>query len=647
MPVGDDRVYGLKGVIGLVQQFMTRVERDGVLHSPDFPVLVVVGFRGSGKTAVLSRLADLLHQVPHARLDLEMNRHASVPAALSAIAFDLSRKYPKYELRFPRFIAGQLVAGLTLDLTDHSQACKQVEAALAHHRDFDTIREVLVNTAGSVLTTMGARAGVSITPPTGLLRFGVGWLSRRAPGRQLALGPYQSWYGHRDLGLHQDSIDVLVDLNRWANDTEDEDAQTRVDELLWAAFLADLRAEFGRGRQAAERSLNCVVLLDNADTELGRRFLGQLVQARRQRAVGEQDDADPLTVVATSRGALLADVPEADRSDVAPAALHAWRDTDVTDMLRVWWLALRLPDLTEDEVARAAADTGLSWGNNQRISRVVYQLTGGHPAATSLVLDALARSSPRKWLEPEAVLGRADQDAGTVEEQILDRLLTGVSAASLRDLVTCAPARKRAHALALADEDGLLTNSRAGYDEIVDSLLWPEEGSAGLTLLRRLLVRVLARRGDDAPSWSRVHGKLRHASDDETDTLYYALADGELGFVVSRLHDLLAELTGEEWCTLVTAVAAAPYRVRRRTVPIDEVRALVDEAGPAPPAACVARLVAGLHLTEDPFTDSRRRDVHLQIADDYAEVARLCPGGPHAVFLDASRRHRREAEWWD
>src|SRR5262245_12357166 len=224
---------------------MTRVERDGALHSVDFPVLVVEGFRGTGKTAVLSRLSGLLEQIPHARIDLEKNRHASVPAVLSAIAFDLSRKYPKYTLRFPRFIIGQLVAGLELDLTDHAQACRQVVAALEHHRDVDAVREVLVDTADTVLS-----AASPIRPPRSLVKYGVTWLSKHAPGRYLALGSYQSWYGHRDLGLRNDPIDTLVDLNRWATDVEDEDNRARIDELLWAAFLADLRAEFDRGRRA-------------------------------------------------------------------------------------------------------------------------------------------------------------------------------------------------------------------------------------------------------------------------------------------------------------------------------------------------------------------------------------------------------------
>lgn len=161
--VHSDRVYGRKPVIRLVRELMAREETGGSLRSQRFPILVVEGFRGAGKTALLSTLDDLLDQrVPYARLDFEANRHASVPQVLSALAFELSRKCPRYGvLQFPRFI---------------------------------------------------------------ILK----WLTTRAP-RRIVLGSFQDWYGHRDWGLTNDSVDVLVDLSRWAGNTEDEDAQQRVD----------------------------------------------------------------------------------------------------------------------------------------------------------------------------------------------------------------------------------------------------------------------------------------------------------------------------------------------------------------------------------------------------------------------------------
>lgn len=480
------------------------------------------------------------------------------------------------------------------------------------------------------------------------------------PWRRVVLGSFQNWYGHRDLGLPHDPIDVLVELNRWATDLdldpEDDDNRQRIEELLWAAFLADLRAEFDRGRRAAVRSLNCVVLLDNADIVLGRRFLHQLVRDRRQRAVGEQDDADPLTVVVTSRGRLLANVPDAADVTVAPDDAHAGQLPHSTNWSRSWWLKYRLPDLTEDEVGRAVTDMALTWGGNERLTRVVYELTGGHPASTRLVLDAIAQSPPQQSIEPEVILSRAQSnatsdDSTTVEDEILGRLLGGVSEPTARDLETCAAARDSKQALALAGQDDLLASSDAHYEQDLGPTLWPAAESTGPTLMRRLLRRRLARRDSaDLPSWSKVHAKLRHicrTGDDEAGELYHALAYGELGFVTQRLHQRRVELDSTTWYDLLTSVTQAPHQHRSREEPIDEVRTLVNSAELEQPFTPVGRLVAALWIANDPFTGSRRRDLHLQLADDYADVSRAYPDGPHAVFLEATRRHMRQAEWWE
>lgn len=648
MAVGSDRVYGRKRVIELVRELTMREKRGRSLRNRRSPILVVEGFQGTGKTALLSALVELLDQrVPHARLDFEVNSRASVPQVLSALAFDLSRKCPRYgALGFPRFIVGQLVIGLELDLTHHGRARRQVVDALKRQRGMAAVREVLVDTAGSVL----GMVGLPFRPPASVLRLVARWLTEWVPGHRVVLGSFQHWYGHRDLGLRNDPIDVLVDLNRWATDTEDEGNRRRIDELLWVAFLADLRAGFGRRRWADERVLNCVVLLDNADTELATRFLNQLVRARSQRAVGDQDDADPLTVVATSRGALLADVPLADQARWAPDDTPPGSNPPAADWSRCWWLQYRLPDLIDDEVGRAVTDMALTWGDDQRLTQVVYQLTGGHPASTRLVLGAVAKAPPQKWIEPEAILsqGAGAEQPLTVEEQMVDRLLGDVSQVAFRDLVTCAAARSREQALALAGQDDLLVRGQVDYGEALDPILWPADGSAGAVLLRRLLRRRLARRDPAvSPSWPAVYARLRALRDDDAGQLYYALAEGDLGFVAGRLHQRLGELDSTVWSGLLASVVEAPSQHRHREAPIDEVRSLLSSAELDEPLTSVARLVVALWIAGDPFTDSRRRHLHWQIAADYGEVSQLCPGGPHVVFLEAARRHRREAEWWD
>lgn len=647
----SDRFYGREPVIKLVRKLMAREEVGRSLRNRHYPILVVEGFRGAGKAALLSALDELLDQrVPHARLDFEANEDASIPQVLSALAFELGIWCPRYgALRFPRFIIGQLVMDLDLDLTNRPLARRKVVAELELLRGVDTFRNVLADAAGNVLTTMSRGAGLPVEPPRNMLRIILEWLTRLAP-RRIVLGSFQDWYGHRGLGATKDSVDVLVTLNQWARDAKDEDGRQRVDELLLSAFLADLRAEFDRGRRADERSLNCVVLLDNADTELGRRLLEELVHARLQRG---PDNAEPLTVVATSQGVLLADVPDQDWSLVTLDDISSGQLPSTADLSRPWWRC-PLPALTEAEVTRAVAALALERGNNRRLTQVVMQLTDGHPASTQLVLEAIARHPPATSLiEPEVILGRAtsgerSEHPLTVEDQMLDHLLAGVAdERRLRDLETCAAAREWEHASTLPVQGNLTASKRATYRAILQSTLWPADQTAGPTLLRRLLVRRLARRDPEiSPSWSDVHGRLRDACRAESDELYYALAGGELGLVTQRLHQRLTELKDNQWLELLDSATAAPRQRRQRHALVEEVRVLVKEAELEQSLTSLAQLIAALWIVTDPFIDSNRRELHLQIADDYTDLAQLTLNAPSALLRDRSRLHRTEAGRW-
>jgi hypothetical protein len=662
--LGSNRLYGRRRAIELVRELMAREDKGDVLHNQHFPIQVLEGFRGAGKTALLTELADLLDQrVPYARLDFEANKLASVPEALRTLAFELSRKCPRYgTLRFPRFIIGWQVMQLKLDQTDRSRACREVVDALKRrHRAFAVVGEALADTVYGVANTVGSGTGMPVKALGRAAGFMLMWLAAVIPNRRMAA--IQNWYGHRDRRLPHDPVDRLVDLNSWATDPEYGDGRRRIDELLWDAFLADLRAEFGRRRRVDERTLNCVILLDNVDTELGRRFLQQLVWVRRQWAASEQNGADPLTVVATSRGALLAhrgallapapDVGQASGIAENGRSGHLVPDTDWSPY---WWRLYRLPDLTEDQVGTAVADLGLSWSDNQRLARLVHQLTGGHPAATRMFLDAIhtAAASAQQWIDPKAIFSRMPPEpvsgyAATVEDEMLAGLLVGVTDAQRRDLETCAAARNREQAFTLAGRDGLLVCGQAHYEEILDPILWSTDGSAGSILLRRLLRRRLARRdAADRPGWVQVYGELGRTCHDEAGRLYCALATGDLATVSRRLRELLTELDSAAWFELLTSVTEAPLRHRCREAPADAMRTLVDAAGLTEhSSAAVAHLVAALWLVADPFTDSRRRILHLQIGDRYSEVSRFCPDGSHGVFLEAARRHRLEAELWD
>jgi hypothetical protein len=233
----------------------------------------------------------------------------------------------------PGSTVGQLAIEqpLKLDLTSHGLDREQVEEALARLRGIDTFRAVLVGTAGAVLGTMG----MPVESSRDVLEIILRRLTTLLP-RRIVHGPSPVWYGHPELGLPHDPLDVLVELNRWARNDKNKHDGRNVDQLLMAAFLADLRAEFDRKRRSDERSLNCVVLLDNADTELGRRFLNGLVRARRER-----DDADHGS---HQPGRVAGRRPSADLSLETPDNIPGEQRS------RPWWRRYQLPGLTEDDL---------------------------------------------------------------------------------------------------------------------------------------------------------------------------------------------------------------------------------------------------------------------------------------------------------
>lgn len=651
------QIFGRERAINLVRAFMERPERNGIPRSQDYPVLVVEGARGSGKTALLDTLVTLLDQrVPHARIDFEASGHAAVPEVLSALAFGLSRRCRQYgALRFPRLTAGRLVMREHLDLDNHPRACRQVMTVLEKERNLDTVRQILQETAGAALGAVQQHTVVPVAPmgqrlPGLILDRLPGW----ALGRRLLLGSFD-WYGHRGHGRSNDAVHELVELNRWARNSDDEDTRQRIDQLLWDAFLADLSDAFRSSRRADELSLNCVILLDNADTTLGRRFANQLVQARRLHAAGGNEPPDPMSVVVTSRGALLADVPAADQVELPAAADETRGPAHHDDRHRQWWGRYQLEDLTRDQIGNMVSAVALREGNDQRLTSMTLELTGGHPASTRLLLDAVAER-PANRDELAAVLDQPEPGTPpvrlTVAERMQQHLLVDFPQEAFDDLVTCAASRERQHALRLATSP-LLAYTQAGYLAIIDPVLWPAVEGAGPVLLRRLLRLSLARRDSgDQRGWSEVfdwHRTCCAAAGDPAGELYYALANRDLAFVTQHLHERLTHDETTSWLELVASVTSAPRGRRAQdgpVAPMDEVYTLMDEAAPPSSLEPLARLIASLWIATDPFSGSRRRGLHFQIDAAYIDIARLSHHGTEQL-LQVAHNHRRRAEEWN
>lgn len=376
---------------------MDRPLRNGLPRSQDHPVLVFEGARGTGKTAMLDRWTGLLDQVvPFARIDFDANLDVSQPKLLTALAFELSRRCADLlTLRFPRFTTGRLVMRMSLDLENHFKACRQVEEGLDQERSPGAVEQILIQAAPGVLGFVQQHyaPGVPLQEAAGPVVRGA--ISRLATivarkSNRITLGAFLDWYGHGGRGFTNDATAVLVDLNRWACDADDEDNSQRINELLWDAFLTDLGDEYRRAGRARDLSANSVILLDNVDTEGGRSFLSQLVRSRKARLAGYRLEPEPLTVIATSRGALLSDLPLAEQIEYSGDCDHAAHLVRSDGTVRHWWCRYPLADLTVDQVGSMVSELNLPDGNNERLTRMTHQLTGGHPSSTRLVLDAVA-----------------------------------------------------------------------------------------------------------------------------------------------------------------------------------------------------------------------------------------------------------------
>lgn len=653
-------LHGRRRETELVREFLTRPEYRGVPRSRPVPVLVFTGTRGSGKTTFLTELSNQLDQeVPYARDNFEFTRDLPVRDRLSALAFELNRKCGRYgRLSFPRLVTGQLAIAQTLNASQRSIAHQQIVTTLEEYRNITKLREFLADTAPEVLAPVSRATLGTPLPGTVAGRYVpdllLNGLTSGRLGRRVVLGEGQNWYGHQDRGLRGDPIDALVDLNRWARQPDNEEYQREVGELLWAAFLADLREGFRQGWRADERTLNCVVLLDNVDTQSGRTFLDGLIRARRQHTA-HTDDPDPLTIVATSRGTLVTRVTA--RGESVPTAA----DASYEDYLRRsrgqrerGWYPVLLRNLTQDEIANMVAALGLHTGTNRSIAAAVHRFTNGHPGATRLMLDAIhagiANPTELRTLLVSAEPAELGAEPATVEQRLLDQFLLGVSDAVFQDLVTCAAAQDLNQALDLAAHSALLASAPGERPEVFAPELWIPAGREGVQVmpqvLRRLLLLQLADRADDdRAGWSRVHQCLRkNNADDQARELYYALADHDVEFVTRRLAGLLREQDVTGWLGMLTAVTAAPNRLDPRVPALDHVQALSDWADPQePPVAPLARLVAAQWINDDPLGERYQRSLLLEIAAEYDEIAPHSSNGL-ATLRDEADKYRQRAD---
>ena len=631
MPADVPSLSGLDAVTGgLVERLLARVDGE----SRSLPVVVALGARGTGKTALLGAVADRCHDIPHAHLDFERHDRAdSRPRELLGhLAFDLSRQWKQFgRLAFPRLWLCMLVLGAPLELQDRRAALRKLHALLAKNQPLEQSREAIVDVvrlAGGIAPAGGLRGWPEATD---LLLRGLSWYDRRRLiGKMRALPA--------GAGNHED---FLIEI-AWHAQGDDEDRDA-VDATFCDAFLADLRRNY-TGLNRSRRTLNSLVLLDNAHTLGGRLFLRSLTEAR-QRA----GEADPLVVLATSRTWN----PDWNESWSPPAAhrgaperrpptthrtkgLHRPAPRQPSDVEADWrpgtgepephwhpWYLLELGALSKDDVVHIAA--GKEIHPASRLPRFLHRVTAGHPGAVTDVIAAVAhRFDPRRPGTLRAVLrtpvAGPDGAGPPLVTAMRDYLLQDFSPPSRQDLVTASAALD---VELLFHKEILDLRNPAGegvlFKELGDHLwLRAEPGEAPQYVLhpwlRRILLQELASRADDHPlSWTRVHTRCRDFYEENGRTVaarYHDLALENVAAAVAHLREPFADArhaefdvaTAEAWLAELDVVTAAPNRLDKHAEPYDQVQHHAgrsdDDLG-----TTLAWLVAALWIARDPLGD--------------------------------------------
>lgn len=606
------------------------------------PALLLLGPRGSGKTTLLRHLATWGRAAPLAHLDLAaMERDGkTLFDVLADTAYQLqARKDDVPELAFPSFTVLLLAAGAAVTRNDRPGAVTQMRALLQsattgqQEVTLDTVQPLIdgaASVAGGVLPGWVTQI-VPVIRSTQRLR------ARMRLNRSIANAA-------QDVGGPRAGADFLVGVNRLFHGHPEE--QREAQRLMLDAFLADLRAAYEHRSGHNKRTTHCMLLLDNADGELGTLLLQLLLDARSG-TPGRPGRPDPLLAVAAARRPPRTLTDEEQRQATAPDYTDGWSaDGEHFRPVRVGRLHVGpLRDLTRTEVdghaerviaalppsaLRPAADNGWYW-----LGWAVHTVTRGQPAATGAVLDAMTRfpaGTPwdvriQGWpalpadTSAEPPTGRRDRGHPTVAEAVLDWLLADFDPGLRAVLPRAAAALTQGQAEA-ADELWRGVPS-ALVREFEDS-----GGAAYHPVVRFLLLRLLdASTAEGAGSWDRAHEVLADAADDELLTAYHQLARGRLDDAVDHLCRRLGRVPAEQWCEELDRIQRAPARMTggRPEPARDRYRRLVDTLSGDGARQAVTRLLAAgwiaVHPPRDPLHDAYEDPLGDPYADLYSFIA--------------------------
>ncbi|MDI3404708.1 ATP-binding protein [Streptomyces cavernicola] len=599
-----------------------RVLPQGQAAAPAAPCTLLLGPRGSGKTTLLEALAGSSALLPMAHLDLARFAQSDKQPVdvLHEVAFTLqARRADPPQLTFHGCELTRKALTVPVDHMGREDARRAMAEALA----------IPLGKRLATAIEVGQIAGPLVgLPPlaTAVLQLIPLAERTRAWGRmQTALGTRTS------LTSTVSALDKLVAVSSDYHVTE-RGAQGRAEREIFDTFLTDLV----RAYEGKEWAARCLLLLDNVDNPLGRRFLALLDAARTPHP------GDPLVVIAAT-GSYPGAAPQP-----GPAALGLWPPGEpfAPEPLESGHVLGRLRNLTRAEVQEQAAEVvgavpaptgppalgavGVSW-----LGWIVHELTHGHPAATSHVLAELLDGSPttpwderlRRVLEP-----------GPHSGQLLDRLLPlGLSHELRRILKQASACPDLAESLV---SDGMPEGAAgppAGLFEFcsdplrtlhIDTGEERRDGGPGVPhpVLRRLLLGGLA---DPAAEHTRRRAAAC-ARGDRLAEAYHALALGELPFAAAHLDDTFGSGDVRDWCAALCRLRRAPLPAPREA---DEHRpwlryeSLVrhlDDDSVGPRLRTITRLLAASWISpeppEDPATDLVRDPYGDPLADPYAEL---------------------------
>lgn len=612
---GRDPLVGslIPSLTGLAYGERARRKRE---FGDDVPVVLLTGQHGLGRSAVLDGLARHYHKrlpLAHVRavvpgapaaVPIAPAQDGDVPAAPAADFVQVLERIvcalaPGVGL-FPVLLPGLLaVSGWSLDDADVRDAvCARharllIACGLITGGERDVARQWSERVGAAVAEAQSAaEAAGDVEDDDGSLPVTTAIL--RALQSLRGLGPARNWYGRRH--TTPDDVtgtpDALLELGRRFH--RGGDYRHAVENTLMAAFLKEMSDAYGIVRHL-NRERWPLILIDEAHAPAGQRFLNLLLE---HRAGAQRPHRDRITVVATRLGDVPQDeAPHAVRralADLLPAAGGArrkqaaaiWRRTGHDPSAGL--LVVPLTPLSRDDVL-SMLDRASVRLLHPHLASALHSLTGGHPAASTLLCEAVVHAARQnRAVTPKDLLDLPTPQGRPVTQVLLEDLLPDRRQRD-RLLVLCL-ARDNATAEALAEDlrlDGpeqLPANAAAQY--LVERQ-WQQSVPVDAPLVESRLLQSLlvheARRtsppSDDPHSWYEIHRFLhahhvqRSDTEDsgEADALRHSLATGNAAQVVDMLADEFgaeeAEQSVQHWLFCLRHCATAPTPPARRASP--------------------------------------------------------------------------------